>query len=1166
MARIEEALKKKADWEVSLLNQARKGDQFEIDQVYAEIQKTIANMGSAPNAVLLQNNANKILNTIMNSKPQVLDNRMLEQGMYTDVQFFVDELQKSKYDESNIEKMKSLTKEMEDRSKQMAVLQTLDSLWSLPLTFEATIAEQNKALDEQLSMQLLQDNFIKMGPGYVRSAVDKMGNPSYQVLPIFSPYLYIKPDKLPTVKDSNGKEWDLTDYQALQGKGGPASAELTMMVRLARNQMQTDFKLTYDPEKSENREVGYTMLDPKAMAKVARAAQSALGQLASDPQKMFEFNSADAKGREAMIESAKNSGYLVGPTVGGAFGTHHFNQYYPILKMKEKYNEIKAEGEALNGNGFANAVGGVVSVATGGLINAKQAAKFMNDNGDVIDTIVSVAAVIAAPFTGGASLLALAAYKAVQGAYSGGVVGALTGGLSGVANGFTQMVGVTVDATYSYDEGFGASVGVGVGGVATVGISYSDQGGFGASVSAGIGPLQVGLSYSQQGGFGANIGFKSNNLQLGLSYSEKDGFGGQVGAAGAGMRGGLNYTQADGIGVYAGKMLGEGALANTTSAEIGWNRDKGFQASYGSDDARATFSQKDGFGVKLSGEFEGIGGSLEFTQRGGFTASLSGELMKGVNGSLSYNSKTGFEASVSGQIGGKNLNLGIGEGGRLSFNHSNVGAEESLFINSMDELQSKNDSDIQKAKAEIVAKSFDEYKKKMIELNPDLAEYANDPKKLQDKIKELDEGGKLNRPGDKDKAAVDSGDSQDSILSKVGGAIADLGYSFLGTRVSSGMGYVDEKGVFHQRTCFTAGTKIHTKEGLKNIEDIQIGDMVLSKSDETGELSYRKVVETFIRQTEAIYTVSFTDGTTLETTWNHPFRVKKQGHALEKFSIENTDWVQAKDLHPGDVALRADGQELVVTDITIDERAETVYNFEVEEYHTYFVGESGVWVHNADRSMKGYSNPRGEKIINKKEHNRAQQKLDQNVDKSKEAIKDFAKNAKNEDGTPPDNSVDAMKESLQDNLKPSGEKNKTENLDPNRQKYRGMSETELDNQLKVEKGNQWAELQWSYGTDDMVSPVIEQRTRQSTLDRYTDTIDKMRRKGQGEAKVDDYISNLKKNGEIPEKNRPQDNRWVQNYNLTDTEERIIRIQSEIKRKQEPYQGWNKKEALPYYIQ
>ncbi|MCG6146466.1 HINT domain-containing protein [Leptospira bandrabouensis] len=135
-------------------------------------------------------------------------------------------------------------------------------------------------------------------------------------------------------------------------------------------------------------------------------------------------------------------------------------------------------------------------------------------------------------------------------------------------------------------------------------------------------------------------------------------------------------------------------------------------------------------------------------------------------------------------------------------------------------------------------------------------------------------------------------------------------------------------------------------------------ELVLSKSDETGEVSYRKVVNTFIRQTEAIYTVSFADGTVLETTWNHPFRVKTQGHVLEKFSIETTDWVEAKDLHPGDVALGADGKELAITDITIDEREETVYNFEVEGYHTYFVGEVGVWVHNADK--KEYSMPRSD--------------------------------------------------------------------------------------------------------------------------------------------------------------------------------------------------------------
>lgn len=68
------------------------------------------------------------------------------------------------------------------------------------------------------------------------------------------------------------------------------------------------------------------------------------------------------------------------------------------------------------------------------------------------------------------------------------------------------------------------------------------------------------------------------------------------------------------------------------------------------------------------------------------------------------------------------------------------------------------------------------------------------------------------------------------------------------------------------------------------------------------------------------------------------------------------------------MALGADGRELVVADVTIDERAETVYNFEVEEYHTYFVGEVGVWVHNESYVVnfkdpdKSYVNLYGKKI------------------------------------------------------------------------------------------------------------------------------------------------------------------------------------------------------------
>lgn len=45
--------------------------------------------------------------------------------------------------------------------------------------------------------------------------------------------------------------------------------------------------------------------------------------------------------------------------------------------------------------------------------------------------------------------------------------------------------------------------------------------------------------------------------------------------------------------------------------------------------------------------------------------------------------------------------------------------------------------------------------------------------------------------------------------------------------------------------CFTAGTKVQTDEGEKPIEEIEIGDKVLSKSDVTGEVAYKEVVGLF---------------------------------------------------------------------------------------------------------------------------------------------------------------------------------------------------------------------------------------------------------------------------------------------------------------------------------
>jgi hypothetical protein len=96
---------------------------------------------------------------------------------------------------------------------------------------------------------------------------------------------------------------------------------------------------------------------------------------------------------------------------------------------------------------------------------------------------------------------------------------------------------------------------------------------------------------------------------------------------------------------------------------------------------------------------------------------------------------------------------------------------------------------------------------------------------------------------------------------------------------------------------------------------------------------------------------------------HHPFRrLKLDATLLGGFkdsssdvnqSMDLSEWTQAKDLKSGDLTFTADGKLLAISSIEVDDREETVYNFEVEEYHTYFVGEVGVWVHND----AGYSIP-----------------------------------------------------------------------------------------------------------------------------------------------------------------------------------------------------------------
>lgn len=219
--------------------------------------------------------------------------------------------------------------------------------------------------------------------------------------------------------------------------------------------------------------------------------------------------------------------------------------------------------------------------------------------------------------------------------------------------------------------------------------------------------------------------------------------------------------------------------------------------------------------------------------------------------------------------------------------------------------------------------------------------------------------------------------------------------------------------------CFAVGTLVHTKEGLVPIENVKIGDWVLSQPEATGERAYKRVVRTTRFENKAVYRVrcySESNGGVAQSfivTGNHPFFVADydknefpkyywpqldnrkgwqradsllSGALLElvngdlisvssvdpiwRTKTEGVGWIGARDYEVGHYIDLRDGQlkesygGMTVSDLLgvddFNERYETeeqsdkwaykcdVYNFEVEDFHTYYVGELGVWVHNTN--------------------------------------------------------------------------------------------------------------------------------------------------------------------------------------------------------------------------
>lgn len=80
------------------------------------------------------------------------------------------------------------------------------------------------------------------------------------------------------------------------------------------------------------------------------------------------------------------------------------------------------------------------------------------------------------------------------------------------------------------------------------------------------------------------------------------------------------------------------------------------------------------------------------------------------------------------------------------------------------------------------------------------------------------------------------------------------------------------------------------------------------------------------------------NGKEIITTETHPLYVKDKG------------FINAEELNVGDELLDSSGNILLLESLETEltNNSTTVYNFQVEDFHTYYVGENGVCVHNSN--------------------------------------------------------------------------------------------------------------------------------------------------------------------------------------------------------------------------
>lgn len=134
---------------------------------------------------------------------------------------------------------------------------------------------------------------------------------------------------------------------------------------------------------------------------------------------------------------------------------------------------------------------------------------------------------------------------------------------------------------------------------------------------------------------------------------------------------------------------------------------------------------------------------------------------------------------------------------------------------------------------------------------------------------------------------------------------------------------------------FPAGTLVKTTNGYSSIEDIQVGDLVVTCNLQDS-CEEKEVLATNTEQTDSLVQI-FVGDVEIKVSGDHLFYVPDEHR-----------WVQAKNLGIGFELLTASHQILLISEVSLlqESQPQSLYDLSIADNHNFYVSDKDILVHN----------------------------------------------------------------------------------------------------------------------------------------------------------------------------------------------------------------------------